>query len=83
MALISTGSRVDTPYDVYLEVDNQKVGFMLNATEGIMGYRASLADQVTPQFNTASYDYASVPIEVEIPVAYEDWQGGCGFNSVD
>ena len=83
MALISTGSRVDTPYDVYLEVDNQKVGFMLNATEGIMGYRASLADQVTPQFNTATYDYASVPIEVEIPVAYEDWQGGCGFNSVE
>jgi hypothetical protein len=83
MAIISTGSRVDTPYDVYLEVDNQKVGFMLNATEGITGYRASLADQVTPQFNTASYDYASVPIEVEIPVAYENWQGGCAFNSVE
>lgn len=83
MALISTGSRVDTPYDVYLEVDNQKVGFMLNEIEGVMGYRASLADQITPQFNTASYDYASVPIEVEIPVAYENWQGGCGFTSVE
>jgi len=83
MSLISTGSRVDTPYDVYLEVDNQKVGFMLHEHEGIMGYRASLADQITPQFNTASYDYASVPIEVEIPVAYEEWQGGCGFNSVE
>ena len=83
MALISTGSRVDTPYDVYLEVDNQKIGFMLSEIEGIQGYRASLADQVTPQFNTASYDYASVPIEVEIPVAYENWQGGCGFTSVE
>lgn len=83
MALISTGSRVDTPYDVYLEVDNQKIGFMLSEIEGVQGYRASLADQVTPQFNTASYDYASVPIEVEIPVAYEDWQGGCGFTSVE
>ena len=83
MALISTGSRVDTPYDVYLEVDDQKIGFMLSEIEGVQGYRASLADQVTPQFNTASYDYASVPIEVEIPVAYEDWQGGCGFTSVE
>ena len=48
MALISTGSRVDTPYDVYLEVDDQKIGFMLSEIEGIQGYRASLADQVTP-----------------------------------
>jgi len=83
MAIISTGSRVDTPYDIYLEVDNQKLGFMLNNVEGIMGYRASLSEQVTPQFNTASFDYASVPIEVEIPVAYENWQGGCAFNSVE
>jgi len=83
MSIISTGSRVDTPYDIYLEVDNQKIGFMLNDVEGIMGYRPSLAAQVTPQFNTASFDYASVPIEVEIPVAHENWQGGCGFNSVE
>tara|TARA_R100001086_G_scaffold193894_3_gene110885 strand:- start:1438 stop:3534 length:2097 start_codon:yes stop_codon:yes gene_type:complete len=83
MSIISTGSRVDTPYDIYLEVDNQKLGFMLNDIEGILGYRASLSEQVTPQFNTASFDYASVPIEVEIPVAYENWQGGCGFNSVE
>ena len=83
MALISTGSRVDTPYDIYLEVDNQKLGFMLNDIDGILGYRASLSEQVTPQFNTASFDYASVPIEVEVPVAYENWQGGCAFNSVE
>ena len=37
MALISTGSRVDTPYDVYLEVDDQTLGFMLSEIEGVQG----------------------------------------------
>ena len=83
MTLMSTGHRTQTPYNVYMEVDTQKMGFQLLDQEGVLGYRASLADSLVPQVNQSGYDYQADPIEISLAVPFESFVGGCAFNAVE
>ena len=80
---MSTGHRTQTPYNVYMEVDTQKMGFQLLDQDGVLGYRASLADSLVPQVNQSGYDYQADPIEISLAVPFESFTGGCAFNSVE
>lgn len=74
----------DTPFDrstadVHLEFDSNKVGFRLAKLEnGKIGWRPGWAPMLAPQVRQDSLSYTHLPPDVDLAVAFEDWQGGCG-----
>ena len=71
---------IDSNYDVWLEHSSKKIGYKLSHDEtGNPLITESIATFVAPQISQGSYSYESTAAEVNVPIAYEDWRGGCGF----
>jgi len=69
-------------YDIFLETDNDKVGFNLveDPETGAFGYQQGLAPAIAPRVDNTSFNYSSVPPEVKVTTAFEDWVGGVGYS---
>ena len=70
-------------YDIFLGFDGDKIGFNLNTSEdGSVGYLEGLAPALSPRVDNSAFTFSSVPPEVKVPVAFEDWSGGVGYTHV-
>lgn len=68
-------------YDLFLEYSGRKVGLILAKDEaGNIIYSPALAPNLQPQFRTGSFGYEQTPSEIDIPLAWEDFSLGCGFE---
>lgn len=69
------------PYDVFLGYGGDKVGFNLVTGEGdSVAYLQSLAPAIAPRVDNSAFTFSSVPPEIKVPVAFEDWSGGASFT---
>ena len=75
-----TRTRDRSGYDVYLEYDGVKVGFRLADIPDLglswsRGLQPMLAEE---QRTSGTFDYQQVPAEVDVPLGFDNWSGGCG-----
>ncbi len=67
-------------YDVFFEVDGDKIGFNLADGENdVVGYATGLAPAIAPRVDNAAFTFSSVPPEIKVPITFEDWSGGAGY----
>lgn len=68
-------------YDLYLSYDGRKVGLLLHRDEaGNVSWFPSLAPDLQPQFETGTYGYEQVPSQTDIPLSFEIFSLGAGFQ---
>lgn len=72
-------------YDIFLGADGDKVGFNLATNLGSddqdsLAYQAGLAPAVAPRVDNTAFTFSSVPPEVKVPIAFEDWSGGASYT---
>jgi hypothetical protein len=68
-------------YDIFLEYDSDKVGFNLVTGEAdTVAYSQSLAPALAPRVDNTAFTFSSVPPEIKVPVAFEDWVGGASYT---
>ena len=66
-------------YDVFFEVDGDKIGYNLHSGEGdSVGYSTGLAPAIAPRVDNQAFTFSSVPPEIKVPITFEDWSGGAG-----
>tara|TARA_R110002020_G_C16292619_1_gene772539 strand:+ start:138 stop:2327 length:2190 start_codon:yes stop_codon:yes gene_type:complete len=67
-------------YDVFFEVDGDKIGFNLASGENdVVGYATGLAPAIAPRVDNQAFTFSSVPPEIKVPITFEDWSGGIGY----
>ena len=66
--------------DIAIEHSGKKVGFTLAKEEGGLAYHYSLAPELAPQVNQANYNYGSIPPQIAVIRAFEDWHHGAGYT---
>ena len=71
-------------YDVFFEVDGDKIGFNLASSEtGAVGYGTGLAPAIAPRVDNQAFTFSSVPPEIKVPITFENWSGGVGYPVAD
>ena len=69
------------PYDIFLGFGGDKIGFNLATGEGdSLAYQQSLAPAIAPRVDNSAFTFSSVPPEIKVPIAFEDWTGGVSFT---
>ena len=67
-------------YDIFLEYNGEKIGFILGKGEGgAVNYWPGLAPTLAQQINTGAFSYEQIPSEIDVPVPSERWQT-CGVT---
>ena len=75
------GSQDKGTYDLFLEYDGVRVGLILHRDgNGSPSFYPTLAPSLQPQFQTGDWGYELTPSEVSIPLSYQDWSLGAGFE---
>ncbi len=78
-----TRSRDSSGYDVYLEYDDVKVGFRLAQSEMGLAWSRGLQPMLAEEQRTSgTFDYQQVPAEVDVPLGFDNWGGGCGVDEL-
>ena len=69
-------------FDCYLQLpDESKVGIRLAKYEGgAIGYRPGWAPMLSPSVRQDGFNFQHADPRVDVPVAFDNWRGGCGFN---
>lgn len=68
-------------YDLFLEYDGVRVGLILHRDKsGNVAWYPTLAPSLQPQFQTGDYGYELTPSEVSIPLSYQNWSRGAGYE---
>ena len=67
-------------YDLFLEYDSVRVGLILHRQQGSPQWYPSLAPALQPQFQTGDYGYELTPSEVSIPLSYQNFSLGAGYE---
>jgi len=74
-------SAIRGTYDIFFEVDGDKLGFNIASGEGdSLGYAAGLTSAIAPRVDNSAFTFSSVPPEVKVPVVFEDWSLGAGHD---
>lgn len=68
--------------DFYLSYGNgEKIPFkVVRGEDGSLRYRSGTAPMLAPQYQTEGFSYQQTPAEIDVPVPFEDFSGGCGFT---
>jgi len=78
-----TRSRDRSGYDVYLEYDDVKVGFRLAiGEEGALWARGLQPMLAEERRTSGTFDYQQLPAEVDVPLGFDNWSGGCGVDEL-
>jgi hypothetical protein len=66
----------------HLEYDGIKQPYRFARDESgtVLGWRKGLAPMLAPQFRQSEFSYEHIPPEIDVPIAFEDWSGGSGFE---
>tara|TARA_Y100001960_G_scaffold207735_1_gene216921 strand:+ start:2486 stop:4429 length:1944 start_codon:yes stop_codon:yes gene_type:complete len=81
--MTTTRSRDSSGYDVYLEYDDVKVGFRLARSEMGLAWSRGLQPLLAEERRTSgTFDYQQVPAEVDVPLGFDNWSGGCGIDEL-
>lgn len=68
-------------YDLFMEYDAVRVGIVVHRdASGNMQFYPSLAPALQPQIATGDYGYELTPSEVSIPLSFQDFSLGAGFE---
>ncbi|MEE8385765.1 MAG: hypothetical protein V3S01_07600, partial [Dehalococcoidia bacterium] len=68
-------------YDLFLEYDGLKYGLILHRDEGgNPAWFPGLAPDLQPQFGTGGYGYELTPSQIDIPLSWQDFGKGAGFQ---
>ncbi len=67
-------------YDLFMEYDSVRIGLILHRQQGAVQWYPTLAPALQPQFETGDYGYELTPSEVSIPLAYQDFSRGAGYE---
>lgn len=79
--VLARGPRAHGNYDFTLEYDGQVMPFVLHRDgDGNPLWFPTLAPSLQPQFQTGDYGYELTPSEVDIPLSYQDFSLGAGFD---
>lgn len=72
-------------YDIAIEHSDRKVGFNLSkdGETGLLVWRPGLAPELSPQVNQANYSYGSIPPQIAVIRAVEDWHAGGGYKDAE
>lgn len=80
--MVSSLQSIDKGFaDIYLSISGgTKVPFRLARYEGdAIGYRPGWAPMLSPSVRQDNYNFQHQPPEIDIPLAFDSWVGGCGF----
>ena len=74
----------DTNYDIWLEHSSAKVGYRLaRDKDGNVQMSTGSAPFASSQIFSGSFSQDNVNVNVNSPVAFQDWSGGAGFFEAD
>ena len=73
-------SAIRGTYDIFFEVDGDKLGFNISGEADSLGYAAGLTSAIAPRVDNSAFTFSSVPPEVKVPVVFEDWSVGAGYE---
>lgn len=66
--------------DIAIEHSGKKVWYTLAKEESGLAYHYSLAPELAPQVNQSNYSYGSIPPQIAVIRAFEDWHQGAGYT---
>jgi hypothetical protein len=72
-------------YDLYLEYDDIKIGFRLAndpETTSMMFLRGLQPMLAEERRTSGTFDYQQLPAEVDVPLGFDNWSGGCGTDEL-
>lgn len=76
-----SGPQDNGNYDLFIEYDATRIGLILHRdTAGNVQWYPSLAPALQPQYQTGEYGYELTPSEVSIPLSYQDFRLGAGYE---
>lgn len=71
-------------FDIVLAYDNLTRGFILNRDDdGNVAWRPGVAPLFSPQQPVNEFSTQHIPPEIEVPIGFQDWSGGAGFEEAD